>query len=107
MKRTEVDMTRGALLPMIIKFTVPVILSQLLTMGFSMADMIVVGRFGQVGSVGAIGATSTMINLIIVLFLGISTGAGVATARAIGERIGKKSGIPSARRCRRRLSAAR
>ncbi|MBQ7624239.1 MAG: polysaccharide biosynthesis C-terminal domain-containing protein, partial [Clostridia bacterium] len=66
------------------------ILSQFLTLGFSIADMVVVGRFGLVGSVGAIGATNTMINLIIVLFLGISTGAGVATARALGEKDAQK-----------------
>ncbi|MBQ7624533.1 MAG: MATE family efflux transporter, partial [Clostridia bacterium] len=70
MKRTNIDMTEGPLLPKIITFTVPVILSQFLTLGFSIADMVVVGRFGLVGSVGAIGATNTMINLIIVLFLG-------------------------------------
>ena len=44
----------------------------------------VVGRFAGSESLAAVGSTSSLINLIINLFIGLSTGAGVVTARNIG-----------------------
>ena len=50
----------------------------------------VVGRFAGSTSLAAVGSTSSLVNLIINLFIGLSTGAGVVTARHIGAAEGKK-----------------
>ena len=77
-------MLSGPLLPGIIRYTIPVILTGLLQMLFNSADMVVVGRFCGSISVAAVGATGAITRLIINLFIGISTGAGVVIARSIG-----------------------
>ncbi|MBO4501603.1 MAG: polysaccharide biosynthesis C-terminal domain-containing protein, partial [Clostridia bacterium] len=86
MRKSGMDMTRGRLLPMIISFSVPLILTNLLMAFFHMADSFVIGRFGLPGSIGAVGATGYLVNLITNLFFGISMGAGVLTARSLGEQ---------------------
>lgn len=51
---------------------------------YNAADIMVVGRYAGSESLAAVGSTSSLINLIINLFIGLSTGAGVVTARSIG-----------------------
>ncbi len=82
----EMDMTRGPLLPQILVFALPLILSNILQLLFNAADVIVVGRFAKdaVAAQAAVGSTSALINMIINLFLGLSVGANVVVARAFG-----------------------
>ena len=79
-------MLSGPLLINIIKYTIPIILTGILQLLFNAADLVVVGRFCGSVSVGAVGATSSLIHLIVNLFIGVSLGAGVCTAHAIGAR---------------------
>ncbi len=55
-------------------------------MVYNMADIIVVGRFGSPNSLAAVGATSSLINLILNIFLGLAMGSGVMSARYIGAK---------------------
>ena len=84
MKRSQIDMINGPLLPDIIRFAIPVILTGFIQMCFNAADMAVVGRFCGSIAVAAVGATSSLSHLIINLFLGLSMGSGVTVARATG-----------------------
>lgn len=84
MKSNAVDMCNGPLFKKIVAFTIPVILSGALQLLFNTADLIVVGRFCGSVCVAAVGATTFIINLITNLFIGLSVGAGVSTAHAIG-----------------------
>ncbi len=86
MKRSQKSMLEGPLLPSIISYTVPIILTGLLQLLFNAADLIVVGQFCGSVSVGAVGATGALSNLIVNLFVGLSVGAGVTVAHAIGGR---------------------
>ena len=79
-------MTRGALLPKILLFTLPVIGSSLLQLLFNTVDMIVVGRFEGDAALGAVGTTSSLVNLINALFIGLSVGSGACVSVAIGAR---------------------
>lgn len=78
------DLTSGALLPKIIKFVLPLIITNLLQVFYSAADMIVVSLSDAEGAIGAIGTTGAMINLILNIFIGLSIGANVIVARYIG-----------------------
>ena len=80
------DLTKGPLLKNIILFTIPIILTSLLQLAFNAADMIVVGRFCGSISVAAIGATGSLTSMIVNLFMGLSVGASVSVAQAIGAR---------------------
>lgn len=86
MKRFNKDMLHGPLLGSIISYTIPIILASILQLLFNAADLVVVGRFRGSLSVGAVGATGSLTTLIISLFIGLSTGAGVNVAHAIGSR---------------------
>jgi len=85
-KALRADLTEGPLLGKIWKFTLPIIATGLLQTLYNASDMIVVGRFAPNGAfaMGAVGACGSLINLIVNLFMGLSTGAGVCVARAVG-----------------------
>ena len=80
----EVDMIHGPLLGKMIAFTIPVILSGVLQLLFNAADIIVVGRFAGNESLAAVGSTSSLINLLVNLFMGLSVGANVTVAFYFG-----------------------
>ena len=84
MRFTRASMTEGPLLKNIILYTIPIILTGVLQLLFNAADLVVVGRFCGSVSVAAVGATGSLINLIVTLFIGLSVGAGVMTAQALG-----------------------
>lgn len=87
-RHREMDMTNGSLLPKILLFALPLMLSSILQLLFNAADMIVVGRFGpdRENALAAVGSTGALINLIINIFLGLSVGANVVVARYCGAR---------------------
>ena len=65
MKRLNTSMTSGPLLPNIILYTIPIILTSILQLLFNAADLVVVGRFCGSVSVAAVGATGS----ITIIFL--------------------------------------
>ena len=77
-------MTKGPLLPELLQFILPLMLSSMLQIAFNAADLIVVGRFGRPHSMAAVGANGAMINLIINVLMGLATGGGVLCARYYG-----------------------
>ena len=87
MKKTgayELDMTTGALLPKMLRFALPLMLSSLLQLLFNAADIAVVGKFAGDNSLAAVGSTSSLINLMTNIFLGLSIGANVLSAKYTG-----------------------
>lgn len=56
-------------------------LSAILQLMFNAVDIIVVGRFSGSQALAAVGSTSALINVFTNLFIGISLGANVLTAR--------------------------
>ncbi len=76
----------GPLLKKIILYTIPIILSSVLQLLFNAADLVVVGRFRGSTSVAGVGSTGSLTALIVNLFIGLSTGCGIAVAQAIGAR---------------------
>ena len=85
MKRSyEMNMCKGPLFRQIILFAIPLILSGILQLLFNAADIIVVGRFSGSHALAAVGSTSSLINLLVNLFIGISVGANVLIGRYYG-----------------------
>ena len=85
-KKYQNSMLEGPLLPSVVRYTIPIILTSVLQLLFNAADLIVVGRFCGSVSVGAVGATGSVTALIVNLFVGLSVGGGVAVAHGIGSR---------------------
>ena len=85
----EIDMCNGPLLPKMLLFTIPLILSGVLQLLFNAADVIVVGQFAGNEALAAVGSTSSLTNLLVNLFIGMSVGVNVLVARYYG---GKQDG---------------
>ncbi len=83
-KRYEMDMTQGPLLPKVLMFSLPLIISGILQLLFNAADMVVVGRFAGKEYLAAVGSTGSLINLMVNVFIGLSVGGSVAVARSFG-----------------------
>lgn len=85
MRKINRSMVDGPLLPNIIQYTIPIILTSILQLLFNAADMVVVGRYSGSIAVAAVGATGSLTMLIINLFVGLSVGSGVSVAFSIGS----------------------
>ena len=84
MAKRNRDLCQGPLFGNIVAYTIPVILTGILQLLFNAADLMIVGRLCGSVYVSAVGATTSLIHLITNLFIGLSVGAGVAVAHAIG-----------------------
>lgn len=82
----SLDMTKGPFLKKILRFSLPLVLTGLLQMIYNTADVIVVGRFAGGTALAAVGATTSLAHLILNIFLGLSMGSGVMTAKYIGAK---------------------
>ncbi len=80
------DTTKGSIIKPLIAFSVPIMLTNILQILFNAADIIIIGQFGSDNGVGAIGSTTSIINLMINFFTGISLGATVVISNEIGAR---------------------
>ena len=85
-KSYSMDMCNGSILPKLLRFAVPLMCSSILQLLFNAADVVVVGRFCGEHSLAAVGSTSSLINLLTNLFMGLSVGANVLVARYFGAK---------------------
>lgn len=84
-KGHEIDMVHGPLLGKLLLFAIPLMVSSIMQLLFNAADIVVVGRFAGDESLAAVGSTSSLINLLTNLFIGLSVGANVVVAHFIGS----------------------
>lgn len=85
-KTREMNMTDGPILKKLIIYALPLIGTNLLQILFNATDVAVLGMLVDDYAVGAVGSTSSLINLIIGLFVGLSAGANVVVARYMGSK---------------------
>ena len=84
--RHGINMTEGPLLPRILAFSGPLILTGILQLLYNAADVIVVGRYAGHEALAAVSSTGSLINLLVNVFMGMGVGASVAIARNYGAR---------------------
>lgn len=82
------DMTKGAPWKGILQFTLPMLIGNIAQQFYSTVDTIVVGRFAENGdnAIAAVGSALPIINMMLVLFIGISAGASVMVAQYFGAK---------------------
>ncbi len=80
----SIDMLRGPIFPKVLLFSLPLAATGVLQLLFNAADVIVVGKFAGGTSLAAVGATSSLINLLVGLFMGVSIGVNILIARELG-----------------------
>lgn len=82
----KIDMCSGPMAGKIFQFVIPLMLSSVLQLLFNAADIIVVSRYCGEEALAAVGSTSSLINLILGLFIGMATATNIIAARNLGER---------------------
>ena len=70
----ELDMTKGKPLPVLLRFTLPLLLGNVFQQFYNMADAWVVGNFATNDSFAAVSMAGNLTFVIIGLFAGISLG---------------------------------
>ena len=80
-KSYEMDMCSGPILPKILAFSFPLMLTGILQLLYNAADIVVVGRYAGSVALAAVGSTGSLINLITNLFIGLSVGTSVMVAQ--------------------------
>ena len=84
--KKKIDMTEGPFMKKMVLFAIPLILTGLLQCLYNAADLVIVGQFRGDLAVAAVGSTSSLTNLIVGLFMGLSVGSGVLVAHYIGAK---------------------
>lgn len=85
-KKYEIDMCSGSILKKMLLFSLPLMASSVLQLLFNAADVIVVGKFAGDNSLAAVGSNTSLINLLMNFFIGLSIGANVLVARYFGAK---------------------
>ena len=80
------DMTEGHPWEKILLFAVPMIIGNIAQQLYATVDSVVVGRYVGDNALAAVGAATPIFNLLLVLFMGISVGAGVMVAQYFGAK---------------------
>ena len=80
----EMDMTKGPLMPQMIRFALPMVITSILQLLYNAADVIVVGRFAGADALAAVGSTGSLAGLLTNFFIGFSLGTNVVIAHANG-----------------------
>lgn len=81
----KIDMTRGAMLPAIVRFALPILLGTLLQMLYHTADTLVIGNFCGSASLAALGTSGQPVEILINVFMGLGAGASILVAQYMGS----------------------
>jgi len=81
-----VDMTTGSPWKAILIFTFPMIIGNIAQQLYNTVDTIVVGKYIGDNALSAVGSAGPIVNMLLVLFIGISTGAGIMVSQYFGAK---------------------
>lgn len=80
------DLTTGSPMTGIAMFAIPLLIGNLAQQMYNTVDAIVVGNYVGDAALGAVGLGGIVLNLILVLFMGISTGASIVVSQYFGAK---------------------
>ena len=80
------DMSEGLPWKRIVEFSVPMLLGNIAQQLYNTVDSIVVGRYVGDNALAAVGSAGPIMNLLLVFFVGISTGAGILVSQYFGAK---------------------
>ena len=83
---TPVDLTKGTPWKDILIFTLPMLIGNIAQQLYSTVDSIVVGKYIGDNALAAVGSSLPILNMLLVLFMGISAGAGIMVSQYFGAK---------------------
>ena len=78
------DMTTGPITPLLVNFTVPLVLGNLFQLTYNAVDSIIVGKFVGEDALAAVGTSNPLMTLAILFINGVCLGAGILVSTAFG-----------------------
>lgn len=81
-----VDMTEGTPWKKIAVFAIPMLIGNIAQQTYSAVDSVVVGKYVGDNALAAVGSAGPILNLMIVLFVGISMGVSIMVAQFFGAK---------------------
>ncbi|MBP1553137.1 MAG: oligosaccharide flippase family protein, partial [Oscillospiraceae bacterium] len=79
-------MTEGSPLNKIILFAFPMLIGNIAQQLYSTVDSIVVGKYVGDNALAAVGSSAPVYNLLLVLFIGVSTGSSIMVSQYFGAK---------------------
>ncbi len=80
------DMTSGTPWKKILTFTLPMLIGNIAQQLYSTVDSIVVGKYIGDNALAAVGSSMPILNMLLVLFIGISVGANIMVSQYCGAK---------------------
>lgn len=83
--KKDIKIIDGAVFPNMIRYALPIILTNVLQLFYNSADMFVIGNYcDDPNALGSVGCTGSLINMILGVFIGFGAGVSVILAQSIG-----------------------
>ena len=80
------DMTQGRPWKRIMEFAIPMLIGNFAQQLYNTADSIIVGKFVGDNALAAVGSAMPILNLLLALFVGVATGAGIVVSQNFGAK---------------------
>lgn len=80
------NLTEGNIFKQLLLFALPILLTNVIQQLYNLADSVIVGQYVGKEALAGVGANTTIINLLLCLFMGISAGGGVIVAQYFGAK---------------------
>lgn len=90
MRKDTLDMTAGSPMRLLVRFTVPALVGNLLHQVYSITDSIIVGRYLGAVSLAAVGCTTPIVMLLAALMVGVNVGVSILISQYFGQKDFKK-----------------
>ena len=84
--KKDIQIIEGPVLPNMLRYALPIMITNILQLFYNSADMFVVGNFcSDKNALGAVGCTGSLIHMILGVFIGLGAGVAVILAQSIGS----------------------
>ena len=83
--KKDIHIIDGPILPNMLRYALPIMLTNILQLFYNSADMFVIGNFcSDKNALGSVGCTGALINMILGVFIGLGAGVAVTLAQSLG-----------------------
>ena len=80
----QLDMTRGPILPRMLRLMIPILIGNIFQQLYNMVDTMIVGRFLGSAALAAVGSTGNLMFMVTGFAMGAAIGFSVLTSQAFG-----------------------
>lgn len=80
----QLDMTKGPIFPLLIRFMIPVWIGNIFQQVYNMVDSMIVGKYVGATALAAVGSTGNLMFLMTGFSLGFAAGFSIVTSQAFG-----------------------